>query len=149
MKENLNTPITFYLKAIDQTLKKSLDQALEPYDLTKAQTEILCFLNDSKEDYCIQKDIENYFHISNATVTGLLNRLEAKGLILRLDNPEDRRTKTIQQTPKAIEVHKLVEKTVQQHEQKLLDGFSQEEKAQLISMFTRIHENVSKKGGEK
>lgn len=52
------------------------------YDLTPAQASILMYLE--KADHPVnQRELENYFRLSNPTVTGLMKRMEAKGFIRR------------------------------------------------------------------
>ena len=56
------------------------------YDLTKSQIDVLRILRFSNHPLC-QKDIQDFLHVTNPTVTGLLNRLESKGLIKRICDP--------------------------------------------------------------
>ena len=53
-----------------------MNEGLKKYDLTKSQRDVLGYLHFTDKDPVIQKDIEEHFHISNPTVTGILNRLE-------------------------------------------------------------------------
>ena len=72
-----------------------MNEGLKKYDLTKTQRDILGYLHFTDKNPVIQKDIEEHFHISNPTVTGILNRLEQKGFIERKQSLKDKRVRTI------------------------------------------------------
>ena len=77
-----------------------MNEGLKKYDLTKTQRDILGYLHFTDKNPVIQKDIEEHFHISNPTVTGILNRLEQKGFIERKQSLKDKRVRTIVLTKK-------------------------------------------------
>ena len=81
----------FYFRCIQSQLEKAMNEQLKEFDLTKSQLDILRFLKYVKKDHVNQKDIEEFFHISNPTVTGLLNRMEQKGYVVRIHSPDDKR----------------------------------------------------------
>ena len=64
-----------------------------------------------------QKDIEKELDISNPTVTGILNRLEVKGLITRVPCRHDARAKNIEVTEKALELDKQLRIVFQQSDE--------------------------------
>lgn len=97
--------IGYYFCFINREMEKAMNERLRKYDLTKSQQDILNFLHKSSKKMVIQKDIEEYFHISNPTVTGILNRLEQKGFIVRKTDERDRRIRTIVLTEKEEVYH--------------------------------------------
>ena len=90
-----NDEIGFYLSLIKKKMDKHMNEGLKKYDLTKTQRDILGYLHFTDKNPVIQKDIEEHFHISNPTVTGILNRLEQKGFIERKQSLKDKRVRTI------------------------------------------------------
>ena len=78
-----NDEIGFILVLIKKKMDKHMNEGLKKYDLTKSQRDVLGYLHFTDKEVVIQKDIEEHFHISNPTVTGILNRLEQKGFIER------------------------------------------------------------------
>ena len=145
MKSNEKFGYGFYFKWIDQACKKSMDDILVEYDLTKSQEEILRFLHYHENESIIQKDIENFFHISNPTVTGLLNRLEAKGFITRETSEDDKRVRTIKATTKSKAMREKMKRTIQANESQLVQGFTKEEKDMLYQLLIRVADNLHKK----
>ena len=85
-----------------------------------------------------QKDIEKELDISNPTVTGILNRLEVKGLITRVPCRHDARAKNIEVTEKALELDKQLRIVFQQSDEKLVESLSKEEIDNLQSYLIKI-----------
>ncbi len=110
------------------------------FDLTATQTFTLIYLFKAHEDGRIinQRDIERDLDISNPTVTGILNRLEHKGLILRKMNPADARVKNIVVTSEALELDKILRKKFQENEKQLVEVLSEEEVSELSRMLEKI-----------
>ena len=63
------------------------------FDLTSAQGELLCSLEPEKTAAMVS--IARTLHCHDSNVTGLVDRLEQRGLIERRSDPKDRRVKLI------------------------------------------------------
>src|ERR1700733_4424193 len=63
------------------------------FDLSSAQGEFLCTLEP--QDPAPMVSLARSLHCHDSNVTGLVDRLEQRGLIERLSNPKDRRVKLI------------------------------------------------------
>ena len=63
------------------------------FDLSSAQGEFLCTLEP--EEPAPMVSLARSLHCHDSNVTGLVDRLEQRGLIERLSNPKDRRVKLI------------------------------------------------------
>ena len=55
------------------------------------------------KDKSTQKDLVKLFHVSNGQASKILKRFEDKNLIQRKEDPESRRRKIVELTPKGIE----------------------------------------------
>lgn len=93
-----------------------------------------------------QKDIEAEFRINRSTATGLLQNMEKLGYLYREVSTTDSRLKRIVLTEKSTELNKKVLMTFDKVEQKLLVGFTQEEKEQLFGYLLRLEENLEREG---
>lgn len=118
-----------------------LTQALEDMDLTAAQGRILGLLAHRKDPPC-PRDIEEAFHLSHPTVSGLLSRLEQKGFIELRTDPNDRRCKRIYVLPKGAECHDLMHQVFQSSEQRIVQGFTPEEQTQFTAYLQRAITNM-------
>lgn len=88
------------------------------------------------------RDIEEAFHLSHPTVSGLLSRLEKKGFLEFRPDAQDRRCKRIYALPKGRELHETMHKTIQATEERMVQGFSPEEREQFQTLLLRAIENM-------
>ena len=120
---------------------QSMTNALETMDLTAAQGHIMGFLAHQKQAPC-PRDIEAEFQLSHPTVSGLLSRLEQKGFIELRTDPGDRRCKRIYVLPKGHACHETIHRIIDENEQKVVAGFSEEEKQQFAALLQRAISNM-------
>lgn len=73
-----------------------LNQCLASVDLTLAQHEILMTIR--QQDGITQKALAERLHVVKSNVSALLKKLEARGLVKRLSDPDDSRNKLISLT---------------------------------------------------
>ena len=120
---------------------QAMTAALDNMDLTAAQGHIMGFLTRQKEPPC-PRDIEEAFHMSHPTVSGLLSRLEQKGFIQLRTDLNDRRCKRIYILPKGLECHQTMHQTILNIESRLVQDFTQEEQEQFASFLQRAVANM-------
>ena len=110
-----------------------MTQALAQMDLTSSQGHIMGYLAHRQDPPC-SRDIEEHFQLSHPTVSGLLARLEKKGFIQFRPDEVDRRCKRIYILPKGRECIDTMRRTIDEHEQRMVQGFTDEEKAQFAQL---------------
>ncbi|MDO4287832.1 MAG: MarR family transcriptional regulator [Eubacterium sp.] len=108
----LNNCINFLLTTAQHNVFQYLSQQLAPYGVTPSQYGVLNCL--WKEDgYLTPKQIADTLCLETSTISGVLDRMQKKGLIDRNINLEDRREVqvTITETGRALEepVLKVIE----------------------------------------
>lgn len=132
--------IGYLIKQVFLLNQGQLNTIFAEFDLTGAQVFTLIFLFKAHERHqtVYQKDIEKEMDISNPTVTGILNRLEAKGLIQRVISHQDARAKSIVVTAKALELDKILKHKFQENEQQLIASLTQEEAENLELYLKKI-----------
>lgn len=118
-----------------------MTNALSRMDLTAAQGHIMGYLAHRSEPPCC-RDIEETFHLSHPTVSGLLSRLEKKGFLEFRPDPGDRRCKRIYILPKGHEVLSTMHQTIRKNEETLVQGFTEEEKAIFSDLLSRAIANM-------
>ena len=77
-------------------------------------------------------------------MTGLLDRMERDGLVVRSPDPSDRRAYRINLTEEGRRVKKPVAKTTQKILDKVFAGISPEELDQTAGLLRRVLENANK-----
>lgn len=96
------------------------------------------------------RDIEKHFGFTHPTVSGLLQRMEAKGFVHLEPSEEDRRCKRVVVTDRALQVNRQVLDQLEAAEQQMVRGMSEQEITQLHTQFERIIQNLtptSEEGG--
>lgn len=129
------------VRVLDCAISQSLTQALAEMELTSAQGRIMGYLAMSPERPCA-KDVEEKFHLSHPTVSGLLARLEKKGFIEFRPDKADRRCKRIYMLPKGADCNEKIYRVIQENERKLVAGFSEAERQQFSDLLTRAANNL-------
>ncbi|MBQ8835172.1 MAG: MarR family transcriptional regulator [Oscillospiraceae bacterium] len=118
-----------------------MSNALAAMELTAAQGHIMGYLAHRKDPPC-PRDLEEAFHLSHPTVSGLLSRLEKKDFIALRTDENDRRCKRIYVLPKGREYQETMHKTILANEEKLVQGFTDEEKEQFAQLLNRAIRNM-------
>ena len=111
-------------------------------DITPVQTWVIQYLHNRKDRDVFQRDLEQDFSITRSTVTGILQLMEKNGFISRVSVPEDARLKKLVLTQKGEEAYQAVRSNINDMENRLVAGLSQEEIQSLFGMLDRIRENL-------
>ncbi len=75
-----------------QLIKGQVDQVMRSHDLTFARYEVLAWLATDPESSLTLSWISNTLRIPPATLTNIIDRLEAEELVRRVPHPSDART---------------------------------------------------------
>ena len=134
----------YLIKILHCGTSQSMTEALSSMDLTSAQGHLIGFLARSDKPLCA-RDIEEAFHLSHPTVSGLLSRLEKKTFLELRPDPEDRRCKRIYLLPKGRECIEIMDRTILNNEERFVRGFTQEEKEQFAAYLTRAIRNMGQR----
>ena len=129
------------LRILHWCTDQTMTAALEKQELTSAQGHIMGYLSRQPEPPC-PKDIEEAFHLSHPTVSGLLSRLEQKGFIRLCPDPADRRCKRIYLQPKGTQCHDTMLRTILENESRMVQGFTLEEQEQFAAYLQRAIANM-------
>lgn len=131
-----------YFKRIHLDIEKEIHTKLSAYNLTKSQLDILNYLDQQPDQMTCQKDLQNYLHVSNATINGLVNRLEQNGYIYRITNSEDKRMVSIHPTEKANQIKDLFLTTIYNLEQKMMAHIAPDKQEELVNLLEQMIQNI-------
>ncbi len=109
-----------------------LDEKLRPINQSAARMEAMAAIMNSPP-LSPQVDIAKRLRIEGPTLTRMLDSLEKDGLVERLPDPNDRRTKLLRLTPEGEAVLKDVFAIADEWRFRLLDGFTEEQTEQATS----------------
>lgn len=99
--------------------------------------------SQSQEKPVYQKDLEKAFNVTRSTASKVLTLMEKKGFVKRQSVEQDARLKQIVLTEDALKIAETMRQGCIEMETKLTDGFSEDEKAQLIDYLNRILDNLN------
>lgn len=130
-----------YLLLANQSIyQRQLMDSLKSTELTPGQPKVLDYLRD--HDGATQKEIAAACFLEAATITSVLNGMEAKGMIERRRLNGNRRSFHIFMTPKGQQLQKQIEQVFLRLEEKTFQGIPQEQQTVFMDLFTRLYETL-------
>lgn len=135
--------IGFQFKQVHDIFEASANNKFIAYDLTLSQVVVLRYLIEHQSGEITQKDLEEYLNLKHSTVSGILKRMEKKGLLEVFVNPRDRRSRIIIPTTKAQEAFMVIQSHMDSMNQKITRGFTESEKKVLGQLLERVIQNIS------
>ena len=115
----------------------------EKYDLSLMQSSAISML-DADEPKAM-RGLSDYFMCDASTITGLADRLEARGLIERQNHPTDRRIKLVSLTQEGAALKKDIQDQMAEIESERLSGIlTDDERVVLHDLLARIIREQSK-----
>ena len=132
-----------FLKKISEKLERLANGDAGRKDITFSQGKVLWFLHRREnEGVTTMRDIEKFFDCSHATVSGIVSRLAEKGYVSVEPDKSDRRAKNVFLTDKERDCFSQMLARQRAIEDKLVAGFSPEEKKRLSEYLSRIDANL-------
>ncbi len=131
------------IKALSRAFDRAINATLAEMDLTCAQGMALAYLTRHADQDVYPRDLERHFKLSHPTVSGILQRLEAKGYITFATAAHDRRYKRIAVTQKALDNQQRNRAWVSAIDEQLVRGFTAAERQLFWDLLSRAAENVS------
>lgn len=130
-------------KAISEKMRTRFDNQLKDNNLTFSQCQVLFFIN-CNGGKVTQKQIEGFLDVSHPTVVGLITRLEKNGYISCHTDENDKRNRIVCQTEKAANFSGEMFRSRLEGEEKMLNGLSKSDRAQLRLYLETIYNNMKK-----
>lgn len=128
--------IFFQLASVNRTGLNFWNQQVEKFGLTGVQATVINFLSE-KNGSSLQS-IADGLQISNATATGIVDRMEKSNLLERTPNPDDRRSYLVFLTNKGNEVSPQLRQSMFEANQDFLSKLSKEEELMLRGLLKRL-----------
>ncbi len=133
-----NDKAAILIKKAALVIEKMSNHVLAPYELTNTQYKILMLLYRNPGRPIRQIDIEAHFFMTNPTVTGIIQNLEKKGLVQRIQNPDDRRSKLLTLTEQAVSMETELRALGESLEKQVTAKLTEDESQQLIVLLKKI-----------
>ena len=134
---SLNNCINYLLTGAQHTVFQYMKKNLAQFDITPIQYGVLGCIWEF--DMHNPKDIAAHLGVENSTISGILERMENKGLIRRMIDSTDRRYIYIELTDVSRELEVPVRTVVTEVDRKGLEVFNGEEEAALKNALRRLY----------
>lgn len=142
MKRALENRLGFVIGDIARRYGVIYDQrARQEIELTRAQCRLLVYLTAHGE--LRQTDLATLADVTPMTVARMIDRMEAAGWVKRQADPADRRAFRVAVTDKADDRLDAALALGDDLTAKMTEGFSDDEKATLLSMLKRVRVNLA------
>ncbi len=128
--------IFFQFAKANQIASRFLSQKVSELNLTPVQAMILGFLN--QEDQITSSELGKKTGLDSATLTGILDRLEAAGFIERKNNPDDRRSIHIHLTSKGNALSRKAIRVIASANTEFLQVLTKEQRRDLHDIIKKL-----------
>ena len=129
------------LSVILRYCRNFFEKRLKELDLTFGEQVIIMFL--SKNEDVNQDTISKKYMIDKGMVAKTLNKLEAKGFILREQNPNNKRENIISLTQKGADILNNIKSIIDEWNEILYEGISEDEIAFIKKLTNKMVENIA------
>jgi DNA-binding MarR family transcriptional regulator len=136
----VDSSIGYLIKQLAHTIGRELDRRMTEIGLTDAQWKPLLLLQHGGCTTAV--DLSRIACHDAGSVTRLLDRLEAKGLVQRVRSAEDRRVVNLELTDEGKKIAAQVPQIIVELANEVLKDFSQSEFEQFTNLLTRALANT-------
>ena len=136
--------VLFLLKDLEKKILRFFlaNQDVNMPKPTPTQLQIIWYLIKKGEAGVYQKELESLFSLKRATVSGVLQTMEKNGLIYRVIDENDTRTKKIYLQAKTKKLFLEGQEKLKQIEQQLIQNISKEEMKSFKKTLEKMIHNV-------
>ncbi len=137
---DFNASVGYWITITSHAYQQTIDAELRPYGITFRQFQVMGWL--MYEGRLTQTDLAKRMMIEPPTLAGILTRMEAIGWIDRVACSTDRRRKYIEVGPDSQVVWEKVVACLHKVRADATQGMTPEEVDQLVSLLSRVLENL-------
>lgn len=129
--------IGYNLRRAEVAMRGRVAQVLGEDDIRAVEYSILCLIGDNTE--VMQKDLGEALAVKRPNMVSLIERLEARGLIVRAVMERDRRNHALSLTAAGTELRQRLDRRLDELEATIFGQWTAAERGQLIALLRRIH----------
>ncbi len=131
--------VTGRILRIARLLEKHRETVLAPYGLTVWSFDVVATLRRQGSPYQLKPtDLYDLLMLSSGAMTNRIDRLEQEGIVVRLRDGSDRRSISVQLTPKGIALTDTIMPVLFAAEQQFLEQFTPNESADFVQLLRRL-----------
>jgi len=134
----LDDVIGFHIRLAHGATYRHFTETFAELGLTQKMVSVLWLIDD--HPHIAQADIGRRLQMDRATTMAIINRLEARGALVRGESQRDRRRQTLTLTADGHVALVDARRAIELHEQWVRSRFTKREATLLIELLRRIHE---------
>ena len=125
-------------RPIEAELRRRLDRE---FGVTLPKFDVMAALA-RRESGMTMTEVSRQLMVSNGNVTGIVDRLFAEGLVVRIANEEDRRATFVRLTPKGLDLFEAMAAAHERWVDEILAAFSDEKCETVIDLLDALREET-------
>ena len=146
--------VLYEIKSLEKMLVRELINNSDIKDKenllpTPTQCQIIEYILNNKNKDIYQKDLEKVLNLRRATVSGVLHTMEKNGLIKRVTDESDTRTKKIILNEKIPERFNEYSKKIKKIENNIIKDISDKDLEIFLKVISQMKESIKKKEGNR
>jgi DNA-binding MarR family transcriptional regulator len=129
------------ISLVAELTQVNFDRRLKPYRVTRSQWIIIAAITE--EAAKTAADIAKIITLNATAVTRLIDRLEAKGLVRRIQDKEDRRVNRLELTEKGQSLYPVLRDEADKTHDQFFGFLTESDENHLAQLLIRIKNNLS------
>lgn len=130
------------VKLLSEIIEKKANGELKKYNITIGQVRVLGILYYSQHQEYSLKELEKIFRTSQATIAGIVSRLEDKKLIIGFSDAQDKRIKKVKLTKEGEMLASEAQLKVNDMEKWLASKLAKDEREELIRLLYKVYDTI-------
>ena len=125
---------------VSRLRRKVFDEVMKPEGVTRSQWWVMAYL--SRQDGISQSELADRLEIGRAALGGLIDRLEAQGMVRRGAAENDRRSKLVYLTSEGDKMIERMRVKSDHMSEAILKGLSSTQRQELAAMLELVKTNL-------
>ncbi|MDT3669090.1 MAG: MarR family transcriptional regulator [Aromatoleum sp.] len=126
----------YQLRLAQIAIFRDFAQSLGEFDVTPGLFGVLVIIDSNSG--LKQSELARAAHLDRSTVVSVIDNLERRGLVERRAADNDRRSNALVLTPDGTALLKKLKRRVNEHEKRLVQHLSEDERQTLVTLLQRI-----------
>lgn len=134
--------VGFLIHDVSRLRRTIYDQRLKPLGITRSQWWVLSNLSRHHGEGYMQVELARLLDVGKVTLGGLIDRLEENGLVARVPDKVDRRSKRVLPSAKGVALTKKLEVIARGVNAEIMRGITEQEHKTLLNVLSKMKHNL-------
>ena len=130
------------IKMVNDAIAKHANNEMRKNGITVMQSHLLLNLYHAEGMKLSLKELERIFNVAQATIAGLVSRMEEKGFLETMRHPDDRRAKIAHLTPAGAAICEVASEGIERGEAIIRSNLTEDEAIELMRLLRIVYDTV-------